>query len=98
MHHPSSLEPANLVPKQTKVTFAGGAIDFENALVKYVDSTQARLRYGEVRLLAYLCQHRGRVISRDEIIQEVWGLNPKRIVTRIVDVQIGMIRKKLRDP
>src|SRR5437870_4888953 len=81
----------------TKVTFDGGIIDFENGQIQHADSTRSRLRKGELRLLRYLYQHRGRVVSRDEMIREVWGLESKNILTRVVDVQVGVIRKKLRD-
>ena len=40
---------------------------------------------------------RGRAISRDEILQRVWRLDPKRIETRTIDMHIANLRQKLGD-
>lgn len=59
-----------------------------------VDGQAVTLSYTEFELLAYLMQHGGRIISRDEIMDNVWG--PDVIVTdRTIDVNINRLRKKL---
>jgi DNA-binding response OmpR family regulator len=41
---------------------------------------------------------RGSVVSREELLQKVWGLN-SNILSRTVDVHMAALRKKLeRDP
>ena len=39
----------------------------------------------------------GRAISRDELLQRVWRLDPRRIETRTIDMHIVSLREKLRD-
>lgn len=52
----------------------------------------------ELELLRFLVAHRGRVVSRDSLLAEVWG-HPQDIVTRTVDNFIVRLRKKIEpDP
>ncbi|HJR08293.1 MAG TPA: response regulator transcription factor [Pyrinomonadaceae bacterium] len=48
----------------------------------------------EFKLLRYLIEHRGATISRDELLNEVWGYNAMPS-TRTVDVHIAWLRQKL---
>jgi two-component system alkaline phosphatase synthesis response regulator PhoP len=48
----------------------------------------------EFKLLRYLVEHRGATISRDELLDEVWGYNAMPS-TRTVDVHIAWLRQKL---
>lgn len=48
----------------------------------------------EWELLAYLIRHRGRVVSRDELLREVWRYAPSA-VTRTVDQHVAQLRRKL---
>ena len=48
----------------------------------------------EFKLLRYLVEHRGATISRDELLNEVWGYNAMPS-TRTVDVHIAWLRQKL---
>src|SRR5271168_2907772 len=56
-----------------------------------------RLSSTEFDLLVHLMRHRGRVLTREEILSKVWGYehDPQ---TNIVDVYIGYLRRKLRTP
>jgi DNA-binding response OmpR family regulator len=36
-------------------------------------------------------------VSRDEILQHVWRLNPSRFQTRTIDMHVARLREKLRD-
>jgi DNA-binding response OmpR family regulator len=47
----------------------------------------------ELRLLHYLVANRGRVVSRDELLDQVWGYQSR--VTRTVDMHIAILRRKL---
>ena len=52
----------------------------------------------EFRLLDYLMQHPGRVFSREQLLDAVWG-SDVYVEARTVDVHIGRLRKALnRDP
>ena len=50
----------------------------------------------EFELLLALARHRGRVLSREQLIENVWGYDYYGD-ERVVDVHIGRIRKKLED-
>jgi DNA-binding response OmpR family regulator len=45
-------------------------------------------------LLQYLLQHRGRVLSRDRLLTDVWGYSYTG-GTRTVDVHVRRLREKL---
>ncbi|HXB65768.1 MAG TPA: response regulator transcription factor [Solirubrobacteraceae bacterium] len=49
----------------------------------------------EFELLAHLMRHRGRVVSREQILSAVWGYEHDP-ATNIVDVYVGYLRRKLR--
>jgi len=48
----------------------------------------------ENRILLYFLQHVGRVISRDELMQVVWGYS-SNVNTRTLDMHIVRLRKKI---
>lgn len=48
----------------------------------------------EFRLLEYLMNNKGRVLTREMILGRLWRTNPD-IETRVVDVYIGYLRKKI---
>jgi DNA-binding response OmpR family regulator len=59
-----------------------------------LDGEEIRLTAKEFLLLQYLVQHRGRVLSRDLLLSDVWGYNYTG-GTRTVDVHIRRLREKL---
>jgi two-component system alkaline phosphatase synthesis response regulator PhoP len=48
----------------------------------------------EFQLLRYLIEHRGKTLSRDEILRDVWGYSTTTL-TRTVDVHVASLRNKL---
>ncbi|MBI4880826.1 MAG: response regulator transcription factor [Planctomycetes bacterium] len=52
----------------------------------------------DARFLAYLAESRGRAVSRGELLLRVWGLDPRGIHTRTVDMLVKRLRAKLDDP
>jgi two-component system, OmpR family, alkaline phosphatase synthesis response regulator PhoP len=48
----------------------------------------------EMRLLRYLIEHRGEVLSRERLLDEVWGYDATP-VSRTVDVHVAALRSKL---
>ena len=48
----------------------------------------------EYNVLEYLVRHQGRVLSRNEILENVWGINFE-MNTNVVDVYINYLRRKL---
>ena len=50
----------------------------------------------EFRLLGYLLEHRGEVVSREELLDAVWGYDTIPF-TRTVDTHVAKLRKKIED-
>lgn len=69
-------------------------IDVPSHLVK-VGSKRIDLTPTEFKLLALLAERRGRVQSRERLIQDVWKYNSNLIDTRTVDMHIHRLREKL---
>ena len=53
-----------------------------------------RLTRREFELLKYLVENRNRVLSRDRLLERVWGYD-RLVETRSVDVHVGRLRGKL---
>jgi len=82
-------------PGATADVYAFGLIhaDFRRAEVTR-DGAPLELSAREFKLLRYLIEHRGATVSRDELLNEVWGYNAMPS-TRTVDVHIAWLRQKL---
>jgi two-component system alkaline phosphatase synthesis response regulator PhoP len=61
-----------------------------------VDDAPVPLTAIEFDLLKTLAEHRGRVLSREQLLEKVWGYDFYG-EERVVDVHIGHIRQKLGD-
>src|SRR5450755_51912 len=78
----TALGPITLARGAREVTVAG----------REVELTQR-----EFDLLEYLVRHAGQVVTRDQLLESVWGfLSPGE--TRTVEVHIAQLRKKLGHP
>ncbi len=72
-------------------------IDFKQ-MEAYRGDVAVSLTPQEFKLLRYFSQHSGRVVSRDELLNEVWGYHSYPS-TRTVDAHVLNLRRKLeRDP
>ncbi|MDR3675646.1 MAG: response regulator transcription factor [Acidobacteriota bacterium] len=60
------------------------------------DGLPAALSTKEFQLLRYLLEHRGRTLSREELLKEVWGYTSAPS-TRTVDVHVAWLRQKLEN-
>ena len=69
------------------------AIDFDAVSVR-VSGASVRLTKREFELLRFLVENRNRVLSRDRLLERVWGLD-RQVETRSVDVHVGRLRGKL---
>jgi DNA-binding response OmpR family regulator len=67
--------------------------DFD-AVAIAVDAEPVRLTRREFELLRFLVENRNRVLSRDRLLERVWGYD-RFIETRSVDVHVGRLRAKL---
>lgn len=77
----------------TLITVGEMVID-EETYVARVRGRPLDLTYKEFELLKYLCQHPGRVFTRAQLLQEVWGYDFFG-GTRTVDVHVRRLRAKL---
>ena len=69
------------------------AADFDAVSVT-IDGAPIRLTRREFDLLRCLVENRNRVLSRDRLLERVWGYD-RFIETRSVDVHVGRLRSKL---
>jgi DNA-binding response OmpR family regulator len=67
--------------------------DFDAVAVS-VDGEPIRLTRREFELLRFLVENKNRVLSRDRLLERVWGYD-RFIETRSVDVHVGRLRAKL---
>ncbi len=51
----------------------------------------------EAQILIYLFKNRGKILSREDILENVWGYNGYLGDTHTVDVAIGRLRAKIED-
>ncbi|WP_125772577.1 response regulator transcription factor [Companilactobacillus furfuricola] len=59
-----------------------------------MDGTEISLTKKEYELLAFLIKNKGIVVSRDQIFDNVWGINSNSQI-RMVDIQISHLRDKI---
>jgi DNA-binding response OmpR family regulator len=77
----------------SKLTYGPLAVDTDTHTVTHAGDT-VTLTAKEFLLLEYLLQHRGRVLSRDVLLTDVWGYRYTG-GTRTVDVHVRRLREKL---
>jgi len=75
--------------------FAGRRIDFENLELAAMGRT-VRLTLMEVDLLRYLVRNQGRIISRKELLEQVWRVH-EDTDTRAIDNFIVRLRRYIED-
>jgi len=68
-------------------------VDFRRAEVER-DGEPVDLSAREFKLLRHFIEHRGEILSRDDLLNEVWGYHAMP-VTRTVDVHVAWLRQKL---
>ncbi len=68
-------------------------VDFRRAEA-YRGEQVIELSAKEFKLLRYLIEHRGAALSRDELLDQVWGYDAA-VSTRTVDVHVAWLRQKL---
>jgi DNA-binding response OmpR family regulator len=73
---------------------AGGIMIDYDAVSVTVSGAAVRLTRREFELLRFLIENRNRVLSRDRLLERVWGLD-RQVETRSIDVHVGRLRGKL---
>jgi len=80
-------------PPNSRLTYGGLSVDVDRHVVK-IDGNEVKLTAKEFLLLQYLMLHRGRVLSRDLLLSDVWGYSYTG-GTRTVDVHVRRLREKV---
>ncbi|EIM75555.1 two-component system response regulatory protein [Nitritalea halalkaliphila LW7] len=97
----SLLQRASLVPEAAEsnadmLRFADIRIDLQ-AKKAFREEQELQLTPKEFNLLRYMVEHPMRVLSREEIAKEVWGVDFDT-GTNFIDVYINYLRKKVDKP
>jgi len=69
-------------------------IDFNTLEITDLSGVVSRITPHEANLIQYLSLHQDRIVTRSELLKNVWGLDPD-IETRTVDTFISRIRRYL---
>lgn len=75
----------------TRLAAAGVEVDLVRRIASR-DGAEVQLSATEFDLLVYFMRHPGEVLTREQILNAVWGYDPG---TNIVDVYVGYVRRKL---
>lgn len=76
-------------------SFGNVEVDFRTGSVSK-EGHPVNLAGKELELLRYLVDHRGQVVSRDELLEGVWAYQPG-VSSRTIDVHVAWLRQKLED-
>jgi two-component system alkaline phosphatase synthesis response regulator PhoP len=79
--------------KSDSFQFGDLSVDFRKAEVRKKGKI-VEMSAREMRLLQYFIEHRGEVIPRDRLLDEVWGYDETPL-TRTVDMHVAKLRKKI---
>ena len=91
---------AVLSRSQSALPDTGDVYTFGNVTVRFPDETAMRdgeaigLTELEFEILAYFIAHRGRTVSREQLLRDVWGISGD-ITTRTIDRHVASLRKKI---
>jgi len=88
------IKRTNNIPEKKFLKFHGIFIDIDGRTVS-VDNKQVELTKKEYELLLYLAQNNGKAISREELLQNIWGYNFYED-DRTIDTHIKMLRNNLK--
>jgi DNA-binding response OmpR family regulator len=80
-------------PVDGRLSYGPLIVDVDRHVVR-INDEEVKLTAKEFLLLQYLMQHRGRVLSRDLLLSDVWGYSYTG-GTRTVDVHVRRLREKV---
>src|SRR5689334_21242711 len=81
-----------------KLNFGKGMIDLPRREVRWPGGNRMELSETETALLQYLVNNRQRAVTREELLERVWGITPDGLETRTIDMHVARLRAKLKDP
>jgi len=89
----SAERPADI----DRVEVAGSIVDLNRSEVRRHDGRRVDLSERERELLRYPMRNPGRAITRDELLANVWRMDPRGVETRTIDMHVARLREKLGD-
>lgn len=81
-------------PGDVEIRFRDIFFDGRNLIAEYQNKT-LELTRKEMDIIAYLHHHRDRIVSKKELLTEVWHYADADIETRTVDIHMLKLRKKI---
>jgi two-component system response regulator RegX3 len=81
-------------PGDVEIRFRDIFFDGKNLVAEYQNQT-LELTRKEIDIIAYLHRHRDRIVSKKELLIEVWQYADADIETRTVDIHMLKLRKKI---
>ena len=91
------LRRVDRAPEPDDLTQLGPLVLARGAREVHVNGLEVQLTQREFDLLEYLVRHAGQVVTRDQLLESVWGfVSPGE--TRTVEVHVASLRKKLGRP
>ena len=88
---------ANNSEEEDEIDFAGIHLDFK----RYIGTKNGKpldLSTREFQILRYFYKHKGEVVTREDLLQNIWGYSTESMpITRTIDNHIVNLRKKLED-
>ncbi len=85
-----------LLSKEEKTIVVGDLLIDPKAFEVYQNGEKLALTLKEYELLVFLAKHRGQVLTRDQLLDQIWGFDYYG-ETRTVDVHIRYLRKKIEE-
>ncbi len=85
-HNEDKIKPETLEIGQLSVNFAACSAE--------VDNEKVPMTYREMEILKYLWHHKNLTVSRDELLDKVWGEN-EVVTPRTIDNFISRLRQKI---
>ena len=76
-----------------RYSFGDVTVDFKKAEARRKGKV-LELSAREIRLLQYMVEHRGELLTREQILEAVWGYDQAPL-TRTVDMHVAKLRKKI---
>jgi len=85
-------------PEVHAASLGHARIDFDRREVCWSEKSRTELSETEAAILSFLVAQKKRAVSREELLTRLWGIGPREVETRTVDMHIVRLRTKLRDP
>lgn len=70
----------------------------QNRMLVLCNGEQADLSPSEYQILLYLLQNKGRIVTREKLLENIWDINGNYVNDNTLTVTIKRLRKKLHQP